>query len=53
MLSYIGGLFGIIAVAIGFVMNYYGQCSFELEMCQRIFDYQNSKQGKESTNLDS
>jgi hypothetical protein len=53
MLSYIGGLFGIIAVAIGFVMNYYGQCSFELEMCQKIFDYQNSKQGKESTHLDS
>ena len=30
MLSYIGGLFGIIAVAIGIVMKYYGQCSLEL-----------------------
>jgi hypothetical protein len=46
MLSYIGGLFGIIAVAVGFIMNYYGQCSFELEMCQNIFDYHNKKQNK-------
>ena len=39
MLSYIGGLFGIIAVLFGVLMTYYSQCSFELSLSENIFEY--------------
>ena len=39
MLSYIGGLFGIIAVLFGVLMTYYSQCSFELELSSNILEY--------------
>lgn len=50
MLSYIGGLFGIIVAALGFILNYYHRCSFELEMAQNYFDYHNKKHKKEKIN---
>jgi len=51
MLSYIGGLFGVIAVVFGFVMKYYGQCCLQLEMCQKIFKYENDKKKKKDKSV--
>ena len=39
MLSYIGGLFGLIAAACGLLMSYYSQCSYELSLSESIFEY--------------
>lgn len=37
MFSYLGGLFGLLAVAFGFVITHYNKCCFQLEMSNKIF----------------
>ena len=37
LLSYLGGLFGLIALAFGYLFRYYNQCCFELEICDEVF----------------
>lgn len=37
LLSYIGGLFGILAAVFGIAIKHYNKCSYELEMSNKIF----------------
>lgn len=45
-MAYIGGLFGLVAVFVTLIMDYYSQCSLELELCQQFFKYNNKKSTK-------
>lgn len=48
LLSYIGGLFGIIAFIFGYLMTNYSQCCFELEMCNKVFKDEEKEEEKGS-----
>ena len=37
LLSYIGGLFGLITLLFGYLFRYYNQCCFEMEISDEIF----------------
>lgn len=37
----------------GLIMTYYGQCQLELEMCQKIFDYNKERKAKQEEVIDN
>lgn len=39
LLSYIGGLFGLIALVVGVPLHYYNVCCYELSLATNMFTY--------------
>jgi len=44
LLSYIGGLFGLIAMIVQMPLSYYNTCCFELSLATDLFIYKKNKQ---------